>query len=320
MVEIIISMALLAIISAGIYNGYILLIKQTKEGQVKQTAALTGKKTIEEIKSINSINKVSGNITLEQDNKNIVLSATGDPYTLHLDKAFNICDDSNDYSYTEKITLKPVKDDKQDTSIDINNNSSNSNNKNILEDNLYLSKKNNEVYLRDSDNSTDDKKVESNVESDVERIYIYLETKNSNEKFLSVKDSQGNNLLKEEEEKLGNIIDNTDSKRNVINIYINFKDYKKVGSSDILKNVEINVSNKNEEENCETNIYSQKLSDVNVKVNFDEGQGYYNNHQAEDNTESYKIGALYDIKVDIKKKDSEDSLFTGYSTQNINVN
>lgn len=50
MLEVIISMALIAIISVGVYNAYLLLIKQTKDAQVKQTAALKGKNVIEEIK------------------------------------------------------------------------------------------------------------------------------------------------------------------------------------------------------------------------------------------------------------------------------
>ncbi|MVX62576.1 prepilin-type N-terminal cleavage/methylation domain-containing protein [Clostridium chromiireducens] len=325
LVEIIISLALIAIISAGVYNGYVLLIRHTKEGEVKQSAALAGKRAIEGIKSISTITKVDGNIILRQDNKDIELSKpvnlSEDYYSnqsdlLKLDKDFNICNDqsNNDYSYTQEIILKPIKEESgtKDISIDKNNKSNNSSN-NILQDNLHLSKIGNEVYIRDTNNSNDNKKVENN--ADVIRIYIYIETKNSNEKFLRVKDSQGNNLLEKE---LGSII--TDGTENEINLYINFKDYKKERAGDILKNVEINVTNKNEEEKCETNIYLQKSSDLNVKVNFDEGQGYTYDNQAEDNGGNYEIGTLYDTKVEIKKKGSTDSLFTGYSTQNINVN
>lgn len=146
------------------------------------------------------------------------------------------------------------------------------------------------------------------------RAYIYLKTNDNNKKIITVKDYKGNTLLEKE---LGIVSDKSTNKKNVINLYINFNNYSTNSTSSDLKNFEIYVSNKNEEENSETNMYLQKSRNVNVNVNFDEGQGYIYNNQAE---ESNKIGGLYDIEVKIKKKDSEDYIFTGYSNQNININ
>ena len=47
-----ISIALIAIISVGVYNSYLLLIRHTREGQVKQVSTLIGKQTSEDIKSV----------------------------------------------------------------------------------------------------------------------------------------------------------------------------------------------------------------------------------------------------------------------------
>lgn len=319
LIEIVISMAIIAIISIGVYKGYLLLIKHTKEGEVKQTAALIGKKTVEEIKSIKVFNG-----TLNLDGNPITLSedAITKSYTtpLHLDAEYKICDDqtNDDYLYIEEITLTPTENSESETiTIDKNNISNNISNNNILEDTLYLGKdKINGDYIRDNVS-------ENNVESQDSKIkiYMYIQTKkyeNENKKVVTVKDSRGKNLLDDKE--LGIVLDKSSNKKNEVNIYMNFKEYIKEASKD-LESIEVYVSNKNEEENSETNIYLQKSSDVNVNVTFNEGEGYIYNDRAQD-YESNKVGALYDVEIKIKKKDSEekDFLFTGHSTQNINVN
>lgn len=52
LIEVIISMAIFGVMSIGVYNGYMIMIKQTKDGQVKQTSTLIGKEIVEEIKSV----------------------------------------------------------------------------------------------------------------------------------------------------------------------------------------------------------------------------------------------------------------------------
>ena len=52
LIEVIISIAIFGVISIGVYNGYMIMIKQTKDSQVKQTSTLIGKEIVEEIKSV----------------------------------------------------------------------------------------------------------------------------------------------------------------------------------------------------------------------------------------------------------------------------
>ncbi|EHJ01421.1 hypothetical protein CDLVIII_4929 [Clostridium sp. DL-VIII] len=309
-------MTIIAIISIGIYNGYVLLIRQTKVGQEKQMAAITGKRIIEEFKNVNSINDENGEVTLQQDDKEIVLNkATDDSHyekTLHLDNDFNICADqnSNNYSYIQEITLTSTKNsDNEGINIDKNNNSSGLSNANTLEDHLYLSKSGMTIYINDD---ISNKAIES--QGNNIRLYIYLKTNDDNKKVMTIKGYQGNTLLEKE---LGTVLDESTNKENVINLYINFNNYSTNSTSSDLKNFEIYISNKNEEENSETNMYLQKSNNLNVNLSFDEGHAYIYNNQAEDGN---KIGGLYDIEVKIKKKDSEDYIFTGYSNQNININ
>lgn len=122
MLEVIISMALIAIISVGVYNAYLLLIKQTKDAQVKQTAALKGKNVIEEIKvatkngefhiSEGALNV--GSINFEQ-------SAGGSVavYKRYLDENYNECSESLS-KYVETITLNKTQASIDGKSIEVN--------------------------------------------------------------------------------------------------------------------------------------------------------------------------------------------------------
>lgn len=308
LLEVMISMAIIAIISISVYNAYLLIIRQTKEGEVKQMAAVVGKESIEGIKSVKVFNG-----TLSLEDKDIGLNKIEDTYTtiVHLDKDFKLCQNqsSTDYIYLQEITLTPTKDSNNDKiNIDKNIESNNSSTKNILEDHLYLSKQGSTLYIKDTDN-TDSPIINQTSELG---IYIYLKTKD-NEKFITVKDYKGNTVL--EEKSLGSVFDKSSNKENKVNLYFDFSSYTNAS----LKNIKIYISNKDEEENTETNIYLQKSSDLNINVNFNEGQGYIYNNQSGD---SNKIGTLYDIKVRIWKKGDEDKepLFTGYSNQNMIVN
>jgi prepilin-type N-terminal cleavage/methylation domain-containing protein len=62
LIEVIISMAIFGVISIGVYNGYRIMIKQTKDGQVKQTSTLIGKEIVEGIKSVAGDNFKINNI------------------------------------------------------------------------------------------------------------------------------------------------------------------------------------------------------------------------------------------------------------------
>ena len=306
------------------YNGYLFIIRQTKDGQVKQMSAVTGKKTIEEIKNIKVFNG-----TLSLENRNIELNKFEDIYTtktsinlghelseddfIHLDKDFKICGNQNssDYMYLQEVTLTPIKDsNNKEINIDKNINSNNLSDKNILKENLYLSKEGSTLYIKDNDSTN----TEITSQTSEIGIYVYLKT-NDNKKFISVKDYKGNTIL--EEKCLDGVLDKSPSKKNDVNVYFDFSHYTNTNPS--LKNIKIYVSNKDEEENTETNIYLQKSGDLIINVNFNEGQGYVYNNQSDD---SNKIGTMYDVEVRIWKKGDEDKkpLFTGYSNQNLIIN
>ena len=312
LIEVIISMALIAILSIGAYNSYLMIIKITKGGEVKQSAALAGKKTLEVIKSIDDFTKSGKDILLSLDNNDVMLKYGSDEYKateIKLDKDFQVCSDQSntnaDYAYIQSISLTPIKADGQNINIDKNDDTQSSSNTNVLEYELSIERNGSDYLLRDKKNNKT-----SPLTSLSDRVSIYLDSNNL-EKKITIKDSDGNRLLDTPIE-LGEVL-NDESKKNEIRLNINFSKY----SGANLKDVKIYVYNKNEEKNCITNIYLQKSQNLNVDVKVNEGKAYIYNNRAED--PSYKIGDLYDIKTEIKNKDDE-TLFTGYSNQNININ
>ncbi|GEQ20863.1 hypothetical protein CBU02nite_13690 [Clostridium butyricum] len=76
LLEVVISMMLITILSVGVYNAYIMIIKHTKNGQVKQEAALCGKRIVEEIKA------ETGNIK-KNDDGDLELTINNSPITLY---------------------------------------------------------------------------------------------------------------------------------------------------------------------------------------------------------------------------------------------
>lgn len=322
LIEVVISMLLIAILSIGVYNAYLIIIRTTKDGEVKQSAALCGKKILEFIKGEDDFTKSGddNHIVLQLDNKNVILnydinSKDWDTITdLKLDKEFKICSDQSDankdYVYTQSISIsltKGIDADGKKININKNNNPENDINTNILKHEFSLERNESNYSITDINNNTT-----SSLEnvSGIVSIYLYLESDNL-EKKITIKDSSGNVLL-------GGPIDlgelsNEENKKNEVRLSINFKKY----SGNNLKDVRIYVYNKNEEKNCTTNIYLEKAQNLTVDVKVNEGEAYIYNNRAED--PNYKIGDLYDIKTEIKNKDNE-TLFTGYSNQNININ
>lgn len=318
LIEVIISMAIIAILSVGVYNAYLIIIRNTKEGEVKQSAALAGKKTLEVIKGIDDFTKSSNDILLSLDNKNIMLSYTNNEYKaeeIKLDKDFEVSSDqsntNNDYVYTQIISLTQNKSGGKIINIDKNDNTQGSNGINILKHEFSLEGNENNYLIKDIDNN---KTSNLTIVSSTVPIYLLLESKSAGgkiEKEMKIKDAYGTVLLERPIE-LGELLEGQNEKNEVI-LNINFSKYR--GNN--LKDVKIYVYNENEEENCITNIYLQKSQDANVYVKVNEGEAYIHNNRAED--PSYKIGDLYNIKTEIKNKNNE-TLFTGYSNQNININ
>jgi prepilin-type N-terminal cleavage/methylation domain-containing protein len=89
LLEVVISMMLITILSVGVYNAYIMIIRNTKDGEVKQEAALVGKRIVEEIKAQDR------NISADKDN--IMLNIAGEN--------INLVKNGEDYQTTSDITI-----------------------------------------------------------------------------------------------------------------------------------------------------------------------------------------------------------------------
>ena len=74
LIEVIMSIAIIAILSVGIYNGYILLIKFTKSGEVKQSISISAKKDFENINSSIILKEIEDTLSFNLGSENIELS------------------------------------------------------------------------------------------------------------------------------------------------------------------------------------------------------------------------------------------------------
>lgn len=309
MLEVIISIAIIGIISVGIYNGYIMIIKQTKAGQVKQLAALEGKKVAEEIQAAIeddvftfSENKLKiGALEIEKQSED-----SAGVYTEFLDENFNSTLKTNS-KYIKKITLKQTNKDNGGISF------SNSSNFNIEDTNyiINISKEKQadnqpiKDYIYDAvinnHKQEDSKSEKKSLEGEDEIIlFMYLE-KSGDNRNVEIKDYKGKTLLNR----------TLSFSTGKLNIYINFNNYKQIDDS-VLRNVKVNVYNDTKTD--VPNMYIKKSDKVNGDIEIFKGQmNLYNNRAAD--PEEAKIGNLYDIKVEILK--DNDVLFTGYSKKNI---
>lgn len=104
LIEVIISMMIIGILSVGIFGSYLMLIRHTKAGEVKQQSMLIGKTISEEIKnSTNDIQKNSGeNIKLTED---IILN-NQDEAEIFLDSKGEIINDVDKAYYKATIKIK----------------------------------------------------------------------------------------------------------------------------------------------------------------------------------------------------------------------
>jgi prepilin-type N-terminal cleavage/methylation domain-containing protein len=109
LLEVVISMMLITILSVGVYNAYIMIIRNTKDGEVKQEAALVGKRIVEEIKAQDgNISTDKDNMTLNIAGQNISLVKNGEDYQMRSD----ITIDRYDYA----INIQPKKTEKTEGS------------------------------------------------------------------------------------------------------------------------------------------------------------------------------------------------------------
>lgn len=298
-IEVIISMALIGLLSIGVYNAYLMIVKQTKAGAIKQSVALHGKDTLEHI--INAIGSddiiYSNNGSNSQLKFNNIVTLYGikdntDSFEAirYLDEEYKPCIESEG-KYTEIIKLKKVKADLGEEGYEnINLDKNASVNLNNDGNELWVSKEEKNYYLNDE-------KIE--IESDKLILNIYIELKN-----IKVKDVKGNEVY--------NDMANLDNEK--INIIINFSNYNQTEDSNI-NDVKINIYNRNQDV---ANIYIDKP--INLKVNTVVQKGEINLYDNRGSVHNNKCGFLYDITLTVTDKNNSDNiLFTANSKQNIDI-
>lgn len=120
LIEVIISIAIVGIISVGVYDGYMIIIKQTKGGQVKQTSTLIGNQVSEQIKEVSEkkiftttgsgedlVVELTNDIHLKKEEKE-----NGDTFygsTLYFDEKGKSVSSTDNYRYKVNIELKHQK-------------------------------------------------------------------------------------------------------------------------------------------------------------------------------------------------------------------
>ena len=303
-IEVIISMALIGLLSIGVYNAYLMIIKQTKLGEVKQSAVLHGKETLEMIIGAIGNNDIvysnSGSNSQLKFNDNIILYGIEDNADSfagirYLDQQYKQCRESEG-KYIEEIKLKKVKaylgeEGYENINLDKNESSHINNDGNKLL--ISKEKKNGEIndYLND-------KKIE--VESDKLILNIYIEENN-----IKVKDVKGNKIYD----------DAANINNGKINIIINFSNYNQMEDSNI-NDVKINIYNRDKDI---PNIYIEKPINLKVDTVVQKGKiNLYDNRGGIGG--NIKFGFLYDITVTITdKNNAENILFTANSKQNIDI-
>lgn len=316
LLEVIISMVIIAIVSVGIYTGYIIMIRQTKDGQVKQATALEGKKVAEVLQSESfmipgSSDLTVGGMTFEKD-------ATD--YKRYLNSSYKDTEDDGSKvtkdtaKYIESVTFAPaaatpVTNPTVTTSEAISLNTNNS--LNSQANKIYISRIGSQDYISywkyDKNNSynpqTDDSKqnISLSGSSKVElSMYITPKDNDSSNQNIKVVDYTGKSLI-------------TAIKSIGENLVINFNNYKNSdGSLPSGENIEINVYNQT---SAAANIYLEKQTDLNVDLGKRKGEVNLYNNRAE-NVNQDDIGILYDIKINITEKNNN-NLFTGYYKKNL---
>lgn len=306
LLEVIISMAIIAIVSVGIYTGYMIMIRQTKDGQVKQAAALEGEKVAEALEAVDftiggsSIS--AGNIAFSNDNTDYVRYLNNDYSDTEADGSKVT---ENTAKYIESITITPARAVTDTTSEAVKLNDT-INNENLGVNKIYISKNVTESQDYISSYSQVDDAIKqiflssgNNMELSLYLTPIDNDVLNEN---IEVKDYTGASLI-------------TATKRIGDNLVINFADYKNSdGSLPIGEDIQINVYNQT---SSAANIYLEKQTALSVDLENRSGEVNLYNNRAENISKDF-IGELYDIKIIITDKNTNNNLFTGYYKKNIN--
>lgn len=113
LIEVVICMAILSIISVALYDGFVIITKQIRAGQVKQSVALEGKNMLEKMKATDFVvPSVTTDAALKIDDQIELQKEENDDgdifYTRYLKKDFSVCPREVSM-YVEKVTLTPTR-------------------------------------------------------------------------------------------------------------------------------------------------------------------------------------------------------------------
>lgn len=312
LLEVVISMMIISIISVGIYTGYMIMIKQTKDGQVKQEAALEGKKIIEGLRTSSfQVNGESINITNSINNlESMIFKKEGTVFKRYLNK---------DYKYIETISITTAQAVNVDSSENIN--LSTNNDLNLNSKKIYISRSDSSKdyisywdsttpYDLDEDDTEEEISLlsESNGTSETKKMqlsfFLTLSESNASKKNIEVFSYKGvNSLIGSKESGITQNIGD--------NLIINFSNYKNEdGTLPSDESIEIRIYNKTSET---ANIYLEKQTNLDVDVESCKGDINVHNNKSESNDD---VGTLYNFEVSITDTNSN-TLFTGYYKKNI---
>lgn len=313
LLEVIISMTIISIVSVGIYTGYMIMIRETKDGQVKQAAALEGKKVAEALESTDF--KIGGDSITAG---NIIFNKNQAVYVRYLNKDYKDTEDDGSKvtesvaKYIESVTFTPstaVPSITNTTSEAVSLNTNNNLNSGISK--IYISRIGSQDYIsywkydesKNYNPQTDEKSEISLLNDSEMELYVYLTdiTGDSAHENVSVLDYTGTQLI-------------ATTKDINENLVINFSNYKNAdGTLPSNENIQIDVYN---QPSTVSNIYLEKQMDLNVDVEKLKGEVNIYNNRAE-NVSKDDIGDLYDIKIIITDNNTKNNLFTGYYKKNI---
>lgn len=333
LLEVVISIMIISIISVGIYTGYMFMIRQVKAGQVKQEAALEGKKIIEGLRGSSfqvngdTISIINGINNLES----MIFEKEGTVFKRYLNNDYNDTDENKNKitkdtaKYIETISIttaqavNPTSGEDADSSENID-----------LSTNKDLNSTAKKIYISKSSDSTDyisywDSTIQYDLDEDNDKNEIPLlsesnETSETKKMQLSIfvtpsaSDTKKENVKVFSYKGVDSLIGSKESgiTQNIgDDLVINFSNYKNEDGT-LLSDESIEISIYNETPKT-ANIYLEKQTNLAVDVESCKGDINVHDNKSESNDD---VGTLYNFKVSVTDKNSN-ILFTGYYKKNI---
>ncbi|MGN0143679.1 MAG: type II secretion system protein, partial [Clostridium sp.] len=278
-IEVIMSLCFIVLASGGLYLSYNTLIRTTKSGEEKQQIALVGKNTLENIKSCDNSNFEfsDDSITIknisffnsknESKDHTFNISEKSGRYVLelYLNNHYEYCESSDeDCTYKEKIIIMKAKaksTDKEGTTVDINPGvSTEESDSKKAELNNYESIDFDKIHIKNDGSNRAE--IDNKSLNEIEGRYLlnmYVNKSGDKGVIIKIEDNDGS-IIKQYEKQID------ESKNNNLNVYFNFKDYKKTGD-DPLRDFDIEVYNKTSiEDKIICNLYIESADDCKVSV------------------------------------------------------